>query len=279
MTAPLAQTGRLAINGASLEYRFTGPQPAEAPTIVMLHEGLGSAALWRDLPERLAAETGAGVFAYSRAGYGRSSPISLPRPLDYMHREALDVLPAVLDAIGFRRGLLLGHSDGASIATIYLGTVQDHRVRALSLIAPHFFVEGVSIASIIAARTAYEKDGLRERLARWHDDVDGGFRGWNDAWLDPGFPDAFDLTEELGYIRVPVQIVQGANDEYGTERQIAVAQDACYCPVDATLVPGAGHAPQRDAPDETLALLAGFANRMLQGHGEGTFGPAASLMH
>jgi pimeloyl-ACP methyl ester carboxylesterase len=269
VTVPLAAEDRLEVAGASLEYRFTGPQPAEAPTIVMLHEGLGSAALWRELPERLSEATGVGVFAYSRAGYGRSSPVALPRPLDYMRREALTTLPAVLEAIGFRRGLLLGHSDGASIATIYAGSVQDHRVRALSLIAPHFFVEDLSIASIAAARAAYETGDLRTKLARWHDDVDGAFLGWNGAWLDPGFPAAFDLTEELAYLRVPVQIIQGADDQYGTIRQIEVAREECYCPVDVTLIDGAGHAPQRDAPEVTLGALAGFANRMLRDHGEG----------
>ncbi len=269
MTAPLAAEGRLSVGGASLEYRFTGPQPADAPTIVLLHEGLGSAALWRDLPERLSAATGAGVFAWSRAGYGRSSPVTLPRPLDYMRREALDVLPAALDAIGFRRGLLLGHSDGASIATIYAGSVADHRVRGLSLIAPHFFVEDLSIASIAEAKMAFETGDLRAKLARWHDDVDGAFLGWNGAWLDPGFPAAFDLTEELGYIRVPVQIVQGAADQYGTLRQIEVAREECYCPVDVVLIDGAGHTPQREAPEVTLTALAGFANRMLRDHGEG----------
>ncbi len=278
MTAPLAAEGQLSIGGASLEYRFTGPQPADAPTIVLLHEGLGSAALWRDLPERLSEATGAGVFAYARAGYGRSSPVSLPRPLDYMHREALTVLPAVLDAIGFWRGLLIGHSDGASIATIYLGTVQDHRVRALSLIAPHFFVEDLSIASIAAAKAAFETGDLRTKLARWHDDVDGAFLGWNGAWLNPAFR-AFDITEELAYIRVPVQIVQGASDQYGTIRQIEVAREECYCPVDVTLVDGAGHTPQREAPAVTLAALAGFANRMLWDHGEGRAVALADAMN
>jgi pimeloyl-ACP methyl ester carboxylesterase len=279
VTSPLAAEGRLSVGGASLEYRFTGPQPAEAPTIVLLHEGLGSAALWRDLPERLAEATGAGVFAYSRAGYGRSSPVTLPRSLDYMHREALTVLPAVLEAIGFRRGLLIGHSDGASIATIYAGSVQDHRVRGLSLIAPHFFVEDLSIASIAEAKTAFETGDLRAKLSRWHDDVEGAFLGWNGAWLDPGFPAAFDLTEELGYIRVPVQIVQGAADQYGTIRQIEIAREECYCPVDLTLIEGAGHTPQREAPTVTLAALAGFANRMLWDHGEGRAGATAVAMN
>src|ERR1700761_2407477 len=148
----LQLAGVLRINDSDLEYRMLGPLPDQAPTIVMLHEGLGSAALWGDFPEKLQAATGAGVFAYSRAGYGASSPVTLPRPIDYMHVEALEVLPKLLDAIGFRRGLLVGHSDGASIAAIYAGGVQDHRVRGLALIAPHFIVEDISVQSIAEIR-------------------------------------------------------------------------------------------------------------------------------
>jgi len=148
--AKLAPSGMLRVSGSELEYRMIGPQPEEAPTIVMLHEGLGSAALWGDFPAKLQAATGAGVFAYSRAGYGASTSVTLPRPLDYMSREALDVLPSLLDAIGFQRGVLLGHSDGASIAAIYAGGGQDHRLRGVLLIAPHFVVEDVSLASIAA---------------------------------------------------------------------------------------------------------------------------------
>src|ERR1700691_2885393 len=132
----LSPSGFLRINDSDLEYRMIGLVPSDAPTIVMLHEGLGSAALWGDFPEKLQAATGTGVFVYSRAGYGASTKVALPRPLDYMHIEALDVLPKLLDAIGFRRGLLLGHSDGASIATIYAGGVADHRVRGVAMIAP-----------------------------------------------------------------------------------------------------------------------------------------------
>src|ERR1700679_3887744 len=146
MILPLS--GHLHINDSDLEYRLIGPQPSDAPTIVMLHEGLGSAALWGDFPDRLQASTGMGVFVYSRAGYGASTSVALPRPLDYMSREALDVLPALLETIGFTRGVLVGHSDGASIAAIYAGGTGDHRVRGVVLIAPHFVVEDVSVASI-----------------------------------------------------------------------------------------------------------------------------------
>src|SRR5215472_6932553 len=141
----LAPSGFLRIGDSDLEYRLLGPSPEQAPTLVLLHEGLGSVALWGDFPQQLQETTGAGVFVYSRAGYGASSPVTLPRPLDYMHREALDVLPKLLDAIGFRRGILVGHSDGASIAAIYAGSVQDHRIRALALIAPHFVVEDITL--------------------------------------------------------------------------------------------------------------------------------------
>src|ERR1700759_5075231 len=161
MRRTLSPSGFLHIGDSDLEYRMIGPSPKEAPTIVMLHEGLGSAALWGDFPDRLQATPGMGVFVYSRAGYGASTPVTLPRPLDYMSREALDVLPVLLDKIGFTRGILLGHSDGASIAAIYAGGVSDHRVRGVVLIAPHFVVEDVSVASIADIRKTYETTDLR----------------------------------------------------------------------------------------------------------------------
>jgi pimeloyl-ACP methyl ester carboxylesterase len=262
----LSHSGFLTIGDARLEYRMIGPSPESAATIVMLHEGLGSAGLWGDFPEKLQAATGAGVFVYSRAGYGHSTPVKLPRPIDYMHVEALDVLPKLLDKIGFRRGMLLGHSDGASIAAIYAGAHQDHRVQGLALIAPHFIVEDVSIASIAEIRTAYETTNLKEKLARWHKDVDNAFYGWNGAWLDPKFRD-WDISEYLAYIRVPVAIVQGADDQYGTIRQIEIAQAECYCPVDVTILSGAGHSPHREAADAALAVIADFAASVFRADG------------
>src|ERR1700694_6101343 len=183
----LSSAGFLRIGASDLKYRMIGPAPDEAPAIVMLHEGLGSAGLWGDFPDRLQAATGAGVLVYSRAGYGASTPVKLPRPLDYMHVEALDVLPDLLDQIGFRRGLLLGHSDGASIAAIYAGANQDHRVQGLAMIAPHFIVEDISVASIAETKTAYETTGLKSNLARWQRDVDNAFYGWKRASLHPKF--------------------------------------------------------------------------------------------
>jgi pimeloyl-ACP methyl ester carboxylesterase len=272
MTA-LSPSGTLRVGASDLEYRMIGPAPDDAPTIVMLHEGLGSAALWGDFPDRLQAETGAGVFVYSRAGYGASTPVTLPRPLDYMSIEALDVLPKLLEAIGFRHGLLLGHSDGASIAAIYAGGVGDHRVRGVVMIAPHFIVEDVSVASIAEIKQIYETTDLKAKLKRWHSEVDNAFYGWNDAWLDPEFR-KWEISEYLAYIRVPVAILQGVDDQYGTIRQIEIAQEECYCPVDVTMVPGAGHSLHREAPELTLNSITEFAKRILN-FDEGSEGRAA----
>jgi len=265
---PLADAGFLDLTPMRLEYRMIGPRPDAAPTIVMLHEGLGSVSLWGSFPDELAAATGAGVFVYSRAGYGKSRAGKLPRLTSFLDEEARAVLPRVLDAIGFQRGILLGHSDGASIATIYAGSVQDHRVRGLVLIAPHFFTEAMGLAEIRRARKSFASGGLREKLKRWHDDVDAAFQSWNGPWLDPVF-EKWDITETLGYIRVPILIVQGEKDQYGTLRQIEAAQQECFCPVETAVLPGIRHDPQREAPEITLKTVAEFINRLLRDHHEG----------
>lgn len=256
----LDDSGFLQIGDQKLEYRMVGPRPDQAPTLVLLHEGLGCVGLWGDFPDKLQQATGCGVFAYSRAGYGQSSPVTLPRPLTYMHDEARDVLPKLLDAIGFHRGLLVGHSDGASIVAIYAGSHQDHRVGGVVLIAPHFFTEDPGIAAIEEARKAYATTDLRAKLARWHKDPDNAFRGWNDAWLDPDFRQ-WDITEPLAYIRVPMLIVQGEDDQYGTVAQIEAAERECYCPVEVALLSGVKHTPQREAPAVTLEAIAAFVAR------------------
>jgi len=272
----LPDEGCLELPPQRLEYRMIGPRPDAAPTIVMLHEGLGCVGLWGAFPEQLAAATGAGVFVYSRAGYGNSSPASLPRPLSFMDEEALDTLPRVLAAIGFQRGILFGHSDGASIATIYAGSVQDHRVRGLVLMAPHFFTETMGLAEIRRAGEAFAAGILRDKLKRWHADVDSAFRSWIEPWLNPDFR-KWDITEALGYIRVPILIVQGADDQYGTLKQIDAAKDECFCPVEVAILPGARHSPHRDAPAATLAAVASFINRLLCDHHESDIGPALGL--
>jgi pimeloyl-ACP methyl ester carboxylesterase len=264
----LADAGFLDLPLLRLEYRMIGPRPDAAPTIVMLHEGLGCVGLWGAFPEQLAAATGAGIFVYSRAGYGRSSPAKLPRSVNFMHEEALETLPLVLAAIGFHRGILFGHSDGASIATIYAGSVQDHRVRGLVLMAPHFFTEEMGLAAIRRTREEFAAGNLRARLKRWHADADGAFRSWAEPWLNPDFR-KWDITDALGYIRVPILIVQGADDQYGTLRQVETAREECFCPVEVAVLPGARHSPHRDKPEETLTTAASFINRLLHDHHEG----------
>ncbi|HEX3503828.1 MAG TPA: alpha/beta hydrolase [Xanthobacteraceae bacterium] len=263
----LTDEGFLDVAPLRLEYRMIGPRPDEAPTVVMLHEGLGSVGLWNSLPDEIAKATGAGVFLYSRAGYGKSPPGQLPRSTSFLNEEACEVLPRVLDAIGFQRGLLLGHSDGASIAAIYAGSIQDHRVRGVVLIAPHFFTEEKGLAEIRRAGKSFATGALRERLAPWHADVDAAFRSWNEPWTHPDF-EKWDITEALGFIRVPILVIQGQDDQYGTLRQVDIVKEECYCPVETAIFPGIRHVPYREAPELTLKTIADFVNRLLRDHHE-----------
>ncbi len=252
----------IVIDGREIEAKWWGPGPEQKPTIVLLHEGLGCVTLWRDFPAKLAEMTGCGVLAYSRFGYGASAPVKLPRPLTYMHDEALQVLGRVLDQAGVKTAILVGHSDGGSIATIYAGGVQDFRLRGAVLIAAHFFTEDMGIASIEAAKVAYKTTNLREKLARYHRDVDNAFFGWNGAWLDPGFR-AWRIDDFVATIRVPVLLVQGSADEYGTLAQFEVFCSEAYCPVERLVVAGAGHSPHLTHGEDVLPAVAGFVGRIL----------------
>lgn len=247
--------------GKRLEARAWGPPPDAAPTIVMLHEGLGCVALWRDFPARLAEATGWGVFACSREGYGRSDPADLPLPVDYMTRHAHRALPQVLDAAGFRRGVLLGHSDGATIAAEYAGGVEDFRVRGLVLMAPHFFTEPEGLAEIARAAETFATTDLKQRMARYHDDPEATFRGWNDAWLNPEFHD-WNVADCIDYIRVPVLAIQGVDDQYGTEAQIRELEQRCYAPVETLMLEDCRHSPHLEQPGRTLSAIADFIARL-----------------
>jgi pimeloyl-ACP methyl ester carboxylesterase len=249
--------GDIVAGGKRLEAVAYGLAPDRAPTVVMLHEGLGCVALWRDFPMKLAAATGWGVFAYSRAGYGGSEPVDLPRPLDYMSREARFSLPAVLDAIRFERGILLGHSDGASIAAIYAGEFADERIEGLVLMAPHLFTEKPGLASIAQARQAYETGDLRFRLAKYHAHVDNAFWGWNRAWLDPGFK-AWNIEDKVESWRVPALVIQGVDDQYGTLAQVRAIEARSPAPVKSLVLDACRHSPQIDQPRATLEAIAAF---------------------
>jgi pimeloyl-ACP methyl ester carboxylesterase len=217
--------------------------------------------MWRSFPEMLAARTGWCVFAYSRAGYGHSDPVELPRPLDYMHREAIDILPRVLDAVGFSRGVVLGHSDGASIATIHAGAIADARIRGIGLIAPHFFTEPKGLAAIAKTKGQYEAGDLRDRLARYHADVDIAFRGWCDAWLDPGFK-SWNIEAFIGPVRSPILAIQGQDDQYGTLRQIKALANTVRAPLAVEILQECRHSPHLEQPNRTLAIVSDFLARL-----------------
>ncbi|HLI12180.1 MAG TPA: alpha/beta hydrolase [Alphaproteobacteria bacterium] len=250
------------VAGARLEVARYGEAKPGRPTLVFLHEGLGSVSLWRDFPAALAAATGCPALAYSRQGYGRSDPVTLPRPLTFMHDEARNVLPALLDAAGINDAILVGHSDGASIALIYAGE-NGARLRGLALEAPHVFVEPVCVAAIAAVRESYRSGELRARLARHHgDNVDCAFYGWADSWLDPGFL-SWNLESFLPSITVPVLVVQGEDDEYGTLAQVERICARVSGPAERLVLTDCGHAPHRDQRDKALAGIAAFVRRLL----------------
>jgi pimeloyl-ACP methyl ester carboxylesterase len=229
--------------------------PGPAPELVFLHEGLGCAALWRDFPDRVAAATGRGALVYSRRGYGGSEPAPLPRPVRFMHDEAWDVLPALLAATGIARPVLVGHSDGASIALLHAARFP---VAAVVALAPHVFVEDLSVASIARAGEAYRTTDLRARLARWHGaNVDCAFRGWNDVWLDPAFR-AWNIEREVEAIVAPMLVVQGTADEYGTLAQVEAIRRHARARLETLILDGCGHNPARERADETLAAIARF---------------------
>jgi len=243
------------INGSSIEYlRIAGA--ANLPTLLMLHEGLGSVTMWRDFPQKLAAATACSVFAYSRLGYGASEPLQEGRHVrkpDFMHVEAWETLPALRRALGLDNVVLFGHSDGGSIALLHAAR---HPVEGTIVMAPHVRVEKMSITSIAAAQVAYESTDLRARLAKYHDDVDGAFRGWNDIWLAPEFRN-WNIEAELPNIKAPILAMQGENDEYGSMYQIEEIQRRV--PGTRILkIPLCGHSPHRDQPDQVLALTQSF---------------------
>ena len=233
-----------------------GPPPDSAPTLVFLHEGLGSASAWRDFPRRLSDATGCGALVYSRSGYGSSPPAELPRPIRYMHDEAAG-LGDLLRVHSIREEILVGHSDGASIALIYAGREKPPGLRALILEAPHVFVEQIGIDSIAAIKQKYETTDLRRRLSRHHRNVDNAFCGWNDVWLDPAFRE-WNIEEFLPQIAVPLLVIQGTEDRYGTWKQVEAIERQVRGPVETVRVPHAGHAPHRDQAELVLEKMTAF---------------------
>lgn len=241
-----------------IEYQWIAPERSEGPLLVFLHEGLGSIAMWKDFPAQLCERGGFRGLMYSRPGYGRSTP----RPADenwepdFMHRQAREVLPALLRALDItERPWLFGHSDGATIALLHAAAFPD-RTAGLVVMAPHILVEQVSVDSIELARQAYLNTDLRQKLARYHDDVDSAFWGWNRIWLAPAFR-SWNIEDELAAIRCPVLAMQGLDDEYGSLRQIrGIAEKV---PGTQLLeIPDCGHSPHRDQPETAIVAAVSF---------------------
>jgi pimeloyl-ACP methyl ester carboxylesterase len=249
------------VDGKRIETLLLSPGASapSTPIIVMLHEGLGSISMWKDFPQRVADATGCPVLLYSRSGHGKSDRLTENRSVDFMHHEAKVVLPELLRQFELERPILLGHSDGASIALIYAGAFP-HRLRALILEAPHVFVEEHGLRSIAAIRTLYEATDISTRLARYHDHADETFRGWNDIWLDPKFRE-WNIEEYLDAINCPTLLIQGEKDEYGTLAQVQAIQRRV--PATQTLIlPGCRHSPHREQPDLTLAAISSFVSAL-----------------
>jgi benzoate-CoA ligase len=251
---------RVTIAGHSLEYRCISAGAPDSPTLVFLHEGLGSISLWKDFPDRIAAACACNALVYSRYGHGFSDPLNEPRRPDYMHREGLHALPELLERLSIKRPLLFGHSDGGSIAIIHEGLGPGTAI-GMILCAPHVFVEDVAIRNIEAARFAYKSTDLRSRLARHHADVDRTFRGWNDIWLHADFRE-WNIENCLPNVRCPVLAIQGTNDEYGTFEQIdRIASQTAGTQV--CKLEDCGHSPHRDQPDAVISATRRFLREML----------------
>ena len=252
-------TDFMTIDNDHLECAWWGKPRADGTAIVMLHEGLGCVELWRDIPHLLAEATGLPVFAYTRAGYGRSSPIALPRPMDYLDHESFHILPRVLEAAGIERAALVGHSDGGTIALMAAGRPDlKQKVASITSLAAHVFVEDITIAGLDDIRRAFAETNLRARLIRYHgDNVDCAFHGWNDIWLDPAFRD-WNIEHLLHMVTAPSMIIQGEDDEYATPAQVEAIAAGLSGPVETWMVPGSGHAPHLDAKTVVLDRMARF---------------------
>ncbi len=251
--------GFLEVAGQRLECRRIGVAGGGRPTLVFLHEGLGCVEMWKDFPQRLAAATGLPAMVFTRAGYARSDPAPLPRPVDFMHTEGREVLPAVLAAAGLDDVILVGHSDGASIAIIAIGAGVVPRARAAVLIAPHVFNEQLCVDSIREAAETYRSNPrLRTALERYHGaQVDAAFWGWNDIWLHPDFWH-WNIEEFLPAITIPLLLVQGCDDQYGTTAQLDAIERQVAGACRRAMIPGARHSPHHDAADRTLSEITDF---------------------
>lgn len=256
-----AQTNFLEINGKRLEYRCIAPAVAGRPTLVFLHEGLGCVALWRDFPDQLAVASGCGALVYSRAGYGESDSAELPRQPTYMHNEALRILPQVLAKLDIADHILIGHSDGGSIALVYAGGVRPTTLRGVITEAAHVFNEEICVREIGRIRELYLTSDLEEKMSRYHRDADKTFWGWNDIWLHPDFWH-WNIESYLPTIAVPLLVMQGVDDQYGSVRQVEAIVAGVGNSAEKHLIPDCRHTPHHEQREATLAAMVAFISRL-----------------
>jgi pimeloyl-ACP methyl ester carboxylesterase len=251
---------QLTAAGHALEYLWIDGAGAQAPVLVFLHEGLGSIRQWRDFPAQVARATGCRALVYDRYGYGNSDVLREPRVgVEFMHDAALDELPELLENLNIERPILVGHSDGASIALIYAGTYQ---VQGVAVMAPHVFIEDVCVDSIAKANAAFETSDLPKRLGKYHRDARKTFHLWADAWLDPAFR-KWNIEEYLPRIRCPLLAIQGEADEYGTMAQLDAIQRQAGGPCELQKLPDCGHSPHQDQPEKVLRSVSGFIEKII----------------
>jgi pimeloyl-ACP methyl ester carboxylesterase len=256
----VASTGFVTAAGHRLEYRTIPASRPGLPALVFLHEGLGSRDLWRDWPDRVAEHTGCAALLYSRYGFGESDPLTAQRGPEYLDVEALEALPEVLACFGIGRPILIGHSDGGTIALIHAAAGR-WPVRGMVIMAPHIFVEDVTLEGIRDAKTAFTSGALRRGLAPWHTDVDATFSGWADVWLTPAFHD-WTIEPRLGGITCPVLLIQGELDQYGSPEQILAIARRVSAPAEVMLIPGCGHTPHVERAEPVLGAIARFVESL-----------------
>jgi pimeloyl-ACP methyl ester carboxylesterase len=251
-------------DGTMLECKSFGPSNPEAPTLVFLHEGIGCVDLWKNFPQQLSQATGLRSICYSRAGYGRSSSVSWPRPVTYMHKEALAVLPEILEKLEITDAILFGHSDGASISLIHAGGCPGSSVRAMIIEAPHVVIEELTVRSIGDLSEQYERGDLRARLERYHGaNVDCAFHGFVDTWLVPANAASWSILDFVAHVQIPTLVLQGSDDQFGTSRQLELIKKTMPGSVNTVVIPECGHHPHFESQQFVLERSQRFVEEVL----------------
>ena len=253
----------LYIGSRKIEAQWHNPGITNRPTLVFMHEGLGCARMWKDFPKRVSDSTGCPSFTFSRFGYGNSDPCSLPWKINFMHTQALNLLPQILKQAGIKKYILIGHSDGGSIGIIFSGSTNTKGLKGLITLAAHVFCEQCSVDSIKQAKKNYEQKDLKKALQKYHgSNTDNAFRGWNNAWLNPNFMN-WNIEKYLKKIKVPMLAVQGKDDQYGTDKQIAPIESQVNS-IGSFLLDNCRHSPHLDQPEAVLKIMTKFIHQIIE---------------